>query len=368
MTHPDPSNNELEDLSLRPRRWKHVLSQILKRHNWEHSAKEKGVSHRTQQARARLCVWIFRFLRDNPVKRYTLDPRSFSGRHAALVLSHWRDEARAGRLAPATLPTYYSHLRTFTRWIGKPDLLKPMSEYFGDPALYVRSGIASRDRSWRGVGLDVEQVIGEIERHDAHAAASLWLMRAFGLRFKESLMLRPHADVVTSHQARTARVAGAADCTAAEFYLDTHRGTKGGRRRFMPIDSDLRRHALDYARSVVKNAHSSVSNPALTLQQAMRHLRYVMERSGVTKRDLGVVPHGLRHEFAIAEYDERAGAAPPVAGGPPVDRKADTCARAAVSALLGHGRVQITGAYLGSRKAATAADRYPVLDKPRDRA
>jgi hypothetical protein len=54
------------------------------------------------------------------------------------------------------------------------------------------------------------------------AAASLRLMQAFGLRFKESLMLRPHQDVLTAQQAGRP-----ADGPAR--YLDTHRGTKGGR-------------------------------------------------------------------------------------------------------------------------------------------
>jgi integrase len=367
MSRSDPKS-ELDKLALAPRRWMYVLSLILKLHNWEHSAKDKGVSHRTRQSRSRLCVWVFRFLRDNPVKRYVLDPRTFSGRHAELVLTHWRDEARAGHLAPATLPTYYSHLRTFTRWIDKPDLLKPMSEYFGDPALYARSGITSRDRSWRAVGLNVEQVIGDVERYDVHAAASLWLMRAFGLRFKESLMLHPHTDVVTSQQASARPDAGVCEGTLADLYLDTHRGTKGGRRRFIPVDSELRRRALDYARSVVKNPSSSVSNPTLTLQQAMRHQRYVMERFGLTKRDLGVVPHGLRHEFAIAEYGARTGEEPPVAGGSTVERDCDENARVAVSALLGHGRIQITGAYLGSRASVVAASSRPVPQvEPQDR-
>jgi len=40
------------------------------------------------------------------------------------------------------------------------------------------------------MGVDVFAVIRDVEAHDVHAAACLWLMVAFGLRFKESLMLR----------------------------------------------------------------------------------------------------------------------------------------------------------------------------------
>jgi hypothetical protein len=77
------------------------------------------------------------------------------------------------------------------------------------------------DKTWRAQGVDADAVIREVEAHDRHAAASLRLMQAFGLRFKESLMLRPHQDVLTAQQAGRP-----ADGPAR--YLDTHRGTKGG--------------------------------------------------------------------------------------------------------------------------------------------
>jgi len=116
----------------------------------------------------------------------------------------------------------------------------------------------------------------------------------------------------------------------------------------VPIDDALCRHAITYARHVAKGAQGSVGDPNLTLVQALRRLRYVMERFGITKRDLRVVPHGLRHQFAAGHYAVRTGSPPPVAGGGPVPAEADLAARQSVSALLGHGRPQITNAYLGS--------------------
>ena len=252
MSRTDPPSVELDTLPLQPQRCMHVLALILRRHNWQHAVKDKGVGHRTAQARGRLCVWVFRFLRDNPVKAFKLDPRSFSGRHADFVLAHWCAEAKAGRLAPATIPTYYSHLKTFTGWIGKPKLLKPIEAYFDDPALYRRSGVTKQDKSWRAAGVDVAAVVRDVEAYDVHAAACLWLMLAFGLRFKESVMLRPHVDVVTARQAAGKSGTDREDADGVDLYLDTHRGTKGGRRRYLPIDDDLCRHALTYARHVAK--------------------------------------------------------------------------------------------------------------------
>ena len=351
MSQIDPLTVDLGTLPLQPQRCMHVLALILRRYNWQHAVKVKNIGHRTAQSRSRLCVWVFRFLHHNPVKAFKLDPRSFSGRHADFVLAHWCAEAKAGRLAPATIPTYYSHLKTFTGWIGKPKLLKPIEAYFDDPALYRRSGVTTQDKSWRAAGVNVAAVVRDVEGYDVHAAACLWLMLAFGLRFKESVMLRPHVDVVTARQAAAKSGADREDADGVDQYLDTHRGTKGGRQRYLPIDDDLCRHALTYARDVAKGPHGSVSNPNLTLVQAMRRLRYVMERFGITKRDLRVVPHGLRHQFAADRYRGATGHPPPVAGGPAIANGVDAAARRGVAALLGHGRIQITNAYLSQATA-----------------
>ena len=104
-------------------------------------------------------------------------------------------------MSPATIQTYFSFMRTFAGWIGKPRLLKPICSYLDDPALHRRSLAAAVDKTWRAQGVDADQVIRDVEAYDRNAAASLRLMQAFGLRFKESLMLRPHRDVLPAQQA-----------------------------------------------------------------------------------------------------------------------------------------------------------------------
>ncbi len=268
----------LENIPLNPRRSAYVLQLILQQHNWQHSSKPKGVSNKTMAERTRFCFWLFDFLRSHP-KHFKLDPRSFSGRHVEVVTRYWQEEARAGRMSPATIQTYFSFLKTFAGWIGKPKLLKPIQCYFDDPKLYRRSLATSVDKSWRAKGIDAAVVIQEVEAYDVHAAASLKLMQAFQLRFEESVMFRPHTDVITAAQA------GKPDGGVA-FYLNTHRGTKGGRDRLFPINTAQCLAAIDYARRVTVGLDESVSDPRLTLQQAMRRLRYVMERFGITRAGL----------------------------------------------------------------------------------
>lgn len=158
-------------------------------------------------------------------------------------------------------------------------------------------------------------------------------------------MLRPHADVLTAAQA------GQAGCDTA-LYLFTHRGTKGGRKRYVPIDTDARLQAIKLAQDLVIGENDSISDPQFTLVQAIRHLRYVMERFGVTKKALGVVPHGLRHQYATDEYQQATGSPAPVNGGETLDRAVDVAARRDIAERLGHGRPQIVNAYLGGRPVA----------------
>jgi integrase len=139
------------------------------------------------------------------------------------------------------------------------------------------------------------------------------------------------------------------------LYLFTHRGTKGGRKRYVPIDTDARLQAIKLAQDLVIGESDSISDPQLTLVQAIRHLRYVMERFGVTKKALGVVPHGLRHQYAEDEYQHATGSAAPVNGGEAVDREVDMAARQDIAAKLGHGRPQIVNAYLGSSASSSPA-------------
>ncbi len=131
------------------------------------------------------------------------------------------------------------------------------------------------------------------------------------------------------------------------MYLHVHRGTKGGRRRYVPIDTPERERAVDIARLIAKDENESISDPRLELVQAIRHLRYVMECCGMTKADLKVTPHGLRHQYAADEYERATGVRPPVEGGAAPDKATDAAARQDVSMKLGHGRPGISNAYLG---------------------
>jgi integrase len=333
---------DLESLPLNPKGWRYVLNLLLHRYNWRHSTKHKGVSNKTMAERGRCLIALFKFLRKNG---YKLDPRSLSGRHIDFILAHWQKEAKAGDMAPATIQTYFSFLRTFSGWIGKPKLMKPIGCYFDDPKLYERSYIATTDKSWTAAGVSIAVVILKAIEMDRHVAAALMLMAAFGLRFKEGCMCRPHQDVVQRVSPETGELMP---------YLDTHRGTKGGRDRYLLIRTAAQREAIEFAKSVATRPNDSVSDRNLNLKQALRRARTVMEKLGITMRDLHVTPHGARHQYAAERYEELTGSAAPVAGGAQIDKTLDHDAPLTVAEELGHGRKQISNSYLGKTTKAKA--------------
>jgi integrase len=79
----------------------------------------------------------------------------------------------------------------------------------------------------------------------------------------------------------------------------------------------------------------------------MDRFRTVMKKFGITGAALGVTPHGLRHEFGNDLYEALTGEPSPVRSGEPIDRDADRAARLVVAERLGHGRRNVTRAYLG---------------------
>ncbi|MBP8275577.1 MAG: hypothetical protein KAX55_01615, partial [Propionivibrio sp.] len=77
-------------------------------------------------------------------------------------------------------------------------------------------------------------------------------------------------------------------------------------------------------------------------------------RYGITKRDLGVTAHGLRHEHLNELYERVTGVPSPVRSGSvthDLDRLTHDIARARVSQEAGHSRLGISDAYIGARPA-----------------
>jgi integrase len=312
--------------------WKASLASVLKDHN---AAKLNGstASAATQDKRADVLFASFAKLRELGFRMDSV--QSFAGRHVLALVAEWE---RRG-LSASTLQNNLSVLRTFAQWIGKTGMVEGSARYVSSPELASRSSVASVDHSWQAAGVDIAAVLAKVAGRDERVAVQLQLQAAFGLRPREAMQLLPHL----------------ADQGA---YLAVSLGTKGGRDRVVPIDSEVKREALAAAKALAgdpqvdKAARLASTIPAdRSLAQWKNHFYYVLREAGISRAD-GITSHGLRHGYANDRYEEKAGTASPVRGGAtPAPgsqaRAGDRAARLEVAEELGHSRESVTTHYLG---------------------
>lgn len=302
------------------------LNALLKTHLRRSANGRKVVSNATIADRA---FFFDKMRRDLHALGYTLtDVRHLKPKHVEALMKAWE---QAG-LSASTLQKRFSYLTLLCRWIGKTSMLRPAASYLNNAAAYQREYTATHDHSWTAQGLDPLEKIREIAADDPAVARVLRLQHAFGLRVQEASLLNPQRDVL------------------ANGWLRIVAGTKGGRPRTVPIETDDQRAVLADAAHTVAVTGRSMIPPDYDLKAWLAYLYRVLARHGVTRK-AGLVTHGLRHQYANDRYEELTGEPSPVRGGEPLRASDDPQARLEVSARLGHARVAITTAYYGNRRS-----------------
>lgn len=133
--------------------------------------------------------------------------------------------------------------------------------------------------------------------------------------------------------------------------------------RMVEIESELQRKVLNDAKKfAAKTANGSLIQPGKTVKQARQHFYYVCRRLGISRKQLGVTMHGLRHEFANNMYLDVAGRKSPVQGGSIKSDAVDSQAREKITNALGHSRKAIVGAYIGGRAKGRRPKAGPLMD------
>jgi integrase len=353
------------------RLWKRQLQNKIDAHNRQHGRKPKGVSNKTMHERAASLFRSFGLLRR---LGYQIAPSSLAGRHVQVLVDYWTCNPRVADLcrqrgvamlerahSAAYIQQQLSFLRVYAgRWIGKPGMVYPLAAYVDEPARFKRSYAAKEDRSWEGNAVEFKGIVETVAAIDPRVAAQLALLLAFGLRRKEAVMFMPHIAVV-----RRENVPGTqhpSDRYAA--FLRVERGTKGGRLRFVGVRNDDQRSALERALPFALHPSSHLGHPGLTLNQSLKRFDNVMRKAGVTKMQLGVTAHGLRHQFAQEFHVELTDLPAPVRGGDGcVGSETLQAALLEIARQLGHNRPQITSAYLGSPARSSPSVSPPEAEK-----
>lgn len=351
------------EISRDTKNWKPALGRIIAEHNWKHAKKHKGVSKRTEEERSDGLYRYFTWLREAGFK---FAPYNLGGRHIEFLMRYvtaapgLEDELeergsklqpRTTPLEPSTIQSMLSTLRTFCQWIGKPGLVRPGTHY-ADEKLVERSGVAKRDRTWSGVEVDRADVIAKVTQADSVVGLQLEVMAAFGLRRKEAVMFSPALACVPAYALPEAETS-----TSYLAFLKVKQGTKGGRLRYVALRDDLQKDVLQRALRVAPHPGTHIGYPGKTLKQALDKFSNTLRKCGVSLKELGVTPHGARHEFASNLYIELTDALPPIKGGnPSLEPALMEAAYQEVARQLGHGRARITQAYLGRLAARRTGD------------
>ena len=324
-----------------------VLGAILKKYNHLHSTKHKGVSFKTMLDRQRLYASFFRELRHHTPYR-NLDPRQLANRHIEAMVERWV----ARGLATATIHNYLSFLRSYGGWIGKAGMVREPQYYVGTESPHAhRSQVATFDHSWVAKSVDINAKIAEVSAFDTWVGLQLELCARFGMRPKEARHFRPHGAVIP----RAAAIARDADAFPEhDTFLHISHGTKGGRPRDVPITSDAQRELLSRVTEAVASG-MYVGRPGCTSTQNSTRFYYVIRKFGISKDQLGVVAHGLRHQHVNDAFQNDTSCVSPVRGA--TARPAnDDQARQRAARRLGHNRPGVTSCYLGSNAKLASAE------------
>jgi len=196
-----------------------------------------------------------------------------------------------------------------------------------DPERAVRRTAAETDKTWDGKDAVVD--------YDGFAKSSpleflyLALMKEFGLRIQEAIMLDPtvtgNGEIVIKH------------------------GAKGGRKRTCPIETDAQEDIIAEANRMARmlSNNNRLTRKGKTLRAVKARFYRECNKYGISKKN-GIVPHGLRHGYANDLYESLSGSLSPIKGGT-YDKHDEkhVLAKKVISRNLGHNRVQVTDAYLG---------------------
>jgi len=193
-------------------------------------------------------------------------------------------------------------------------------------------GIAHRSsvRETPSMAIDRSRVEAAQAAMNDRGQAITDLARDLGLRSKEASLINARGAL---NEARD---------TGRVTIVD---GTKGGRARQVPITQERQIASLDRAALVQGEARSLIPQGQTWAQfrdGELREIRETLQGQGMT----GL--HDLRAGYASERYQALTGERPPLEGGQ-ASKADDKTAREILAVELGHGRIDIINAYIGSR-------------------
>jgi len=247
---------------------------------------------------------------------YKLDSAKFiRTRHVYKLVEHWKQTAGN---ESGTLQNKMAALRWLMEKFNKAEII-PSNEKLGIPK---RQRVTGEDKSQDLTEVDLDKINKPLRK------LCLRAQKLFGLRIEESLKIQPN-------------VADKSD----RLYLKAS-WCKGGRERYIPIETQEQREWLDEAKAIMTYKNQSIIPMDKSYKKYLKSTEKYYERKGICKT------HGLRHLYAQTLYKELTGWECPAKGGPsrkqltPEQKPIDKQARLEISLQLGHCRISVVSVYL----------------------
>jgi integrase len=288
--------------------------------------------HSTQDRRRRELDLIARQLRDIGY-RHVKNAHQIKGRHVNALILLWKEgSAQYKPVTAATMKNRLASLRWVLRKVGREAIMLASNDRYN---IERRTYVATESKAQTLSPEALEQI------ECPYLKLSLRLQAAFGLRRMEAIKFKPSY----------AYTPGADDIHLKGSWC------KGGRPRTVPITDDAQRVLLAQVSALVGSG--SLIPAHLKYVDQLRKYEYACSKVGLHKL------HGLRHAYAQDRYTELSGLEAPVNREGEVsltagEREVDTASRLAVSRELGHNRVDVVGAYIGTKRSKLRADEPPI--------
>ncbi|WP_448570015.1 phage integrase N-terminal domain-containing protein [Thalassotalea ganghwensis] len=280
--------------------------------------RNKDGSYSTQEARSKILFQIAKQLNAGGYKH--LIPENLKPKHVQFLLDKWKEDG----ISTGTIKNRMSHVRWLAEKVGKPSMI-PKSNTGTNNAIKLdiekRSYIPTQSK---GKELDAQKLDKVTDRH---VKLSLKMQREFGLRREEAIKFRP-----------SFAMQGDKISLKASW-------CKGGRAREIPVLTESQKAVLAEVKALAGNGSLIPANKSYV--QQLKVYENQTSQVGLDKN------HGLRHRYAQDRYETLAGWKCPVEGGisrkdmSPEQKEIDREVRLQITEELGHGREQITTAYLG---------------------
>ena len=277
-------------------------------------------SHATQANRKAILSLCVEQLGQAGYKVNELKPHDLKGRHINALVKRWQNDG----VSAGTMKNRMSALRWLAEKIDNKGLIKSNAELGIENRQYITNENKTLSLT------DAKNV--DLSKLSPHVALSTELQQAFGLRREESMKFQP-----------AFALGGYSPATADKIMIKPS-WAKGGRYREIPITNDHQRELMGRVQALAGNG--SLIPADKSYRQHKNTFEYETRQAGIGQT------HGLRHLYAQNRYHELTGFLCPAVGGvrelSPNEKELDQQARQQISNELGHGRLQITGVYLGS--------------------